>query len=52
MILLQAYKLSVVVACLSYASIKDLKTRTVSDAVWLAMVAAAVPATAYEVYAG
>lgn len=42
----------VVAACLSYASIKDVKTRMVSDAVWLVMVAGTLPATLYELYIG
>lgn len=50
--LAEVVKLLIVATCLSYASIKDIKTRTVSDAVWLIMAAGALPITLHELYAG
>jgi len=52
MSLLEAYRLIVVAACLSYASSMDLRTRMVNDLVWLVMVSLTAPAVLYEVYIG
>ena len=50
--LAQAYRLAVVAACLSYASVRDVKDRAVGDLVWLAMAMAVAPAVAYEAHLG
>ncbi|MCX8205240.1 MAG: prepilin peptidase [Candidatus Nezhaarchaeota archaeon] len=50
--LVEVVRLLIVASCLGYASIKDLKTRMVSDVVWLVMAAGALPAVFYELYAG
>lgn len=50
--LVEVAKLLFVSSCLGYASVSDVRTRMVSDAVWLVMAAGALPITLYEVYTG